>query len=759
MTFILLLLRLLFLSYIGALLMRLVVVQVIDDGSAARWCFVTVFALSMSLFTAVLVDIAKESIKPSAGPLASATGPTGVTAVALHAGMTTGVSMWLAQALSSLLDCMSLNEQLFSSQLALLLCCVVVWCPCACVVPLFTRRYCLRHRRRMTSRNSLQNQKTTTRPLRHRRIVAVFAFIVFLLLFFLWAGTGKRRGGFSAVTGAVAPKWASIRLSLSDQFHRALQYIAKWRDHVIANTTLLQVPKEVNFSLRPTPMVPTFPASQSAMEVAGAEAAPSEGRPPSTPSDAISESITSDSFPAAVSITFLRQVICAVTSRLATVGIALMGLLSGYAAVATPHLYLMPYSYWRGREADLLKARQSFGRKLRFVLGRLSVTEHRIAALEYSVLHDSGAAEAVAPRPAQSVLHDAGNDTVGPGSLHTGKTTPPTNGAGMMGWMTSKIASAASAFRNGGGAAGQSSLSASIRARQEAQQRLSQLRRESAASHFMSRSLFLQLHEVDGMLSNAARGGTWVGCWYAGIGVAMACYSFIKICLTVASLALFRASTQDPVTRAVSLLESALILRRRQGAAAEGTATAAVASFSITAVEVSTHVILTLALVVNGWMVLSSIRGALLALFSLTVSLRSNTGLMTPELIVIGLSMLMGVYFTGQLVLLRASLPSAVHGDDAGTGWAASAQAASTPGALHMTQSYHSGARQNVLLAVLGSLPYYFYQRLNDWCFMIGCVGAAVVRWRLLPDMATSVVNTATGGGGDEGETEATSSR
>lgn len=833
--------------YVGGLLMRLVVVQPVKDGSAVRWCFASTFALSLSLFTAVLVDMAEPRLFASAA--AAEERAAGAPRLAHFFGLLHPVAQ--------------VNARAFTWILLALLLTVTAACPVvlvwSCMHHVLSRGQRAGHgsnrrhsitggptRGRSSSRRSSgafsasrrgSGRQRTESPFssrvdwsdgkqsqrRRRRRAALVLLLVLILLAAagLWATRTHRldpRGLRHTAVSSARRFYASARSRAAAL--RVPQEIGKTAVEDLADA---EEAEEAELVTDEAPAVTEAGTPPPLAAQGGAEekrTAPAEGgnaSPPAPPTAAPAPP-PAQPMPRETKLTPRRLVlpvvdvaqtisvlsldlhalVCALTSRVAIVGVAMIGLLSGYAAITSPFLFLAPYAYWRGREEELRRAQANFTKKLCYVLGGYGAAQRQIASLQYAVLHEEYAASggaAAAGGPATpffasaqtpgsvpgyapstaassvsgyaSVLKDGGavpyyaspaypgctnaigaggvdsNANVGftavegspvftpagrpsplkPQQLQAGRATAA-GGGGAVGWLQQKLSSAANAVvgrercspttpgsGHGGGSPAQS--------RQFAVSRIRKLRGEAAASRFLALSLYLQLNEVAEMLREAQRGSTWIGRWYAALGAAMALYSAVKIGLTVASLWLWKASTQDPVTRAVSLLEDAFILRRHDGTA-----------FSVTAVEVSTHVILALALAVNGWMVVNSIRGALLALFHVTMSF-SGSAVSRPETVAVALSMLIGVYFVGQLVLLRSSLPGSSSRQLEG--------ATRSAAAADLTSS-------NVLLAVLGSLPYYYYQRLNDWCFVVGCCGAVLVRRFVMRDAVSAVVYTASGG-------------
>ncbi|KAG5510895.1 hypothetical protein JKF63_06396 [Porcisia hertigi] len=817
--------------YVGELLMRLVVVQPLSGAKVVRWCFASTFALSLSLFSAVLVDMADASIFHSTTTFLAATaaeGGAGRIEVA-----SSEYASWPWSTVLLLHSLLLVNAQSFTWLLLFLLSTVLVACPTVFVVSVlrhaFVRGRQAASRQRSTSRRFLGSisgyagfgashrcsgrfdSRLQLKPCSSSRghwagtkgsrglCGSLYCVLVCLLLVsFLCGGVWTAHTRQSSVLRVV--RQASSIAALQ-RFYAVLQSV----------TATLSVPQEIKMkstsaaSGGPPPSCSHQEAVQrgkrAAEGVPEASADPVVATLADTKADVLGDGAdvpgqarrqqmpqrrlpgTGAVHSTSAIIEGLHAFVCAVTSRVATVGVAMIGLLSGYAAITSPCLFLAPYTYWRGREEELWRAQLNFNKKLCYVLNGYGAAQRQIAALQYSLLHEEGSpsvfsgagSSGLPPRYASlpsgqsSAVYSSGNcdDSLSrncfpyPGSDSSGGTGPYRVRDGSWGgsdlwqstglanhrpvqphqaqcqvsmgavkwWIQKKLSNAARVVVGGasedsrGGRFSPKSLTAAASnpapSRQWAVERIRTLRGEAAASRYLSLSMYLQLHEVASMVHDAQRGSTWIGRCYAGLGVVMALYSTVKILLTVASLWLFKASTQDPVTRAVTLLENAFILRRRDAQSG--------VSFSVTAVEVSTHVILALALAVNAWMVVNSVRGVLLALFHVTMSF-SGSAISRPETIAVGLSMMIGVYFIGQLVMLRSSLPGIVLTQLDGV---PSSVATPTP---------------NVLLAVLGSLPYYYYQRLNDSCFLVGCCGAVIMRVFVMRNAVSSAVYTASGG-------------
>ncbi|KPI88677.1 hypothetical protein ABL78_2215 [Leptomonas seymouri] len=773
----------LFVSYavfyhIGWLLMRLVVVQPLGDGSVVGWCFASTFSVSVSLFSAVLADMARTPA------FASWAFP-----VAPRLGVLTAFQRLVA-----------VDAREFTFLLLCLLSTVLLVCPSVAALHFVSHllqrggrggaygggSQAAARSRRASSAASVKGHGSYRRSSvggdgghslsfdaqRNRR---------------RWFGSRRRCIFVVALLLLSGAYWASrtgqLGVTAVGQRVGGVVKAVYWR--LRTHTALLRVPHEIEgYRLAGGAGWGDGPAAEDT----GIFAAP-----PLNGQGAAQEGAKLDFTTSSTSLAPLgwSDVVRAITSRVAVVGVAMIGLLAGYAAITTPHLFLVPYTDYRGREEELRKAQHVFTKKLCYVLSSYGNAQRQIAALQYGVLHEewafpafvgsapspcthnappsldisqgsanaegslydvrgasdplsltplwqqqpqgpyqfleSSSAKQYPPPPCRPSLGNAFDATASPTAAAPATAPAATPSAGAVGWLQRKLTRAATAVTSGianrplgSPSTPSNSAMTPVMSRQRAVARIKKLREESRGAHFLCLSLYLQLNEVEAMLRDAQRGGAWVGRWYAGLGVAMAFYSAVKIMLTGASLWFFKASTQDPVTRAVTLLEDAFILRRRDTVSGH--------SFSVVAVEVSAHVVVALALLVNGWMILSSIRGALLALFHVTMSF-SDSAISRPETVAVGLSMLIGVYFVGQLVLLRSCLPEPVQWQGGGIDGP--------------TATTHEGA--NVLLQVLGVLPYYYYQRLNDWCFLVGCLGAVVVRRFVVQSVLSSVVSTASG--------------
>lgn len=402
-------------------------------------------------------------------------------------------------------------------------------------------------------------------------------------------------------------------------------------------------------------------------------------------------------------------------ANVGTLGVAVVGLLSGYAAVTSPYNYLLSYFYYRKREDVLVQAQQALVKKQRYALTLCGGKVRKLAQESYE---------------SRSSLAPGQDDYLYDKVSHHNEQQNRSNGhrtrrGGWLGGILVKTKAAA--------AAAVSSTKATIGSitgvdvggggtRRNTAKERQRLRVDVEHAKNLSVFLYMKMDEVGYMLKEARRGNTWVGRLFALCGLLLSCYSVIKFGLTVASLYLFRASTQDPVTRAISVLEDYCVLpyqTHQQRRLQRGEASPMEASFSLTAIQVSAQVVIGLAVLVNAWMIASSIRGLLLTIFQATLSF---TTLVTADTTAVMFAFLMAVYFVGQLILLRQSLPS--------------------PSMSRTAPSLHDsvGNSPNVLHVVLGSLPLYFYQRVNDWWFVIGCVVTVVARRWLLADPSNTTV-------------------
>lgn len=353
--------------------------------------------------------------------------------------------------------------------------------------------------------------------------------------------------------------------------------------------------------------------------------------------------------------------LCALVSRVATLGVVIMGLLSGYAAVASPYNFTVPFFVWRDKEESLLKIRDQLTRKQRYVLSLLANKKSQIAQEHYAALHTStSAGDGLTVAEAQGEI-----------------------AAARGGWLSrwNPLSAANLQRRQVGRRAGRVNL----------------LRQECQGCSHLSMTLFFQSAKVESMLVEARRGSSHIGRCYAVVGIFFAVYALCKLALTIAGLVLFRLATEDPVSRAVGIFTSILSALHLQQ--------------SPLWIEVSSQVVVGLAFAVNTWMLALSIRGLLLIVFQVTLTFSS---FVTPDSTCVGLAMVMGAYWIGQLVMLRQSLPSALP------------SSAGTEAAV--------GQPFNVLFVVLGRLPVYYYQRLHDWCFLCGLAFTVVAHRFVLND-------------------------
>lgn len=659
------------LFYAGSLLMRLVLVQAVDEHKS-RSCFCTVFAFAITLLIFIILDTASDS-----GHLQAAFN----FIIRLFHN-----SSLVAHVVNQLYLPFNPRLRLFQWLLLSLEMTVMVACP-AVLLSLVTRSMSHAQRRAALMQRGTGSGGTGAVGLsRRRRLRRLVVWVVLLagLGYFLWQGV--------AVDSTDGTRSFSLQ---NVQAPAAMQEAyQKAKDAVrtsVKRTAELNLPQEVQPHNTGDEGEDDMGPEQWAAMTPSQRAAAVERRYERTGGAEVGAARTrmmQRRAAARYKPRMLGRVLAVVTSRLAIVGVALMGLLAGYAAVMTPYNFLTPYVFYRGKATQLLQARGALSKKQRYVLGLYAAKQRRLAQEAYEAQNNVDAAQT-------SLTEMRGSGTGTDNGTH-GEGT----GGGLLRWLRAPFS-------------GQSRrASVAVQAAARRNQETAKVRADCEGIRYLSLSLFLQMDELDRMIADAHRGERWVGKLYALLGVGLTLYSVTKVVLTVVSLVLFKLSTDDPVTRAVNLLERMLVLRQRN-------VMYEAAGFSVTAVSVSAHVIITLALLVNAWMILNSIRGLLLNIFHFTLSFSS---VVTADTTAVGLSMMMGLYFIGQFVMLRQSLPtpsSGVHGYDSA----------------------------HVLYATLGDLPVYYYQRLSDFSFLVGCVLTFVIRRFVLADPAM-VSSGAVGGAG-----------
>ncbi|CCW72092.1 unnamed protein product [Phytomonas sp. Hart1] len=238
-----------------------------------------------------------------------------------------------------------------------------------------------------------------------------------------------------------------------------------------------------------------------------------------------------------------------------------------------------------------------------------------------------------------------------------------------------------------------------------------------AGFHQHSLFLFLSATAVDGILQATAQRKGISGRFWAFASLALGFYAAGKLTLTVIHIAGSTFALQDLLTRVVDLLQWLRILtfpRRFYTSAGD--------SVAISSSGPHTPILQLLAWVVNVWMILSSVRGLLLIVFQLTMTFSS----ITADTTAVAFSGMMGVYFIGQLVILQQSPPQA-----------------SLFAAADSVSAFADVG--NAWPRSLGPLPINFYQRLNEWCFVLGFTLTFFVRRYVLGDLAATTVSVAHG--------------
>ncbi|CAD2222136.1 The Golgi pH Regulator (GPHR) Family N-terminal/Abscisic acid G-protein coupled receptor, putative [Angomonas deanei] len=346
------------------------------------------------------------------------------------------------------------------------------------------------------------------------------------------------------------------------------------------------------------------------------------------------------------SFSSLSYILAIVSANVGVIGVAVMGLLSGYAGITSPLQAIVPFLYWRGKVDRLRQSAHTLARRQRYVLGMYSKSQRSAAQQHY---------EHAASRNREG---REGGDGEQP---HAEK-----NKKGLLGWVQR-------AWRGSGEVS------------------LASLYAEAEATQYLGISLSLQSSELQGVIAEAERGGTLLGLLNFLWGAALLVYTVVKIVFTAYSLYAARQSEENIVYQLIA----------RWGG--EGTG-----------------IILLVPMLVNAWLVCMSIRSLLLLFFQVTLSLGS--AVVTADTTAVLLALCMSVYSIGLLVMLRQSLPDVTEG------------LSENPNAHHVS---------HVLLTTFGHLPVYYYQRLNEWCFMIGCGVTIVARKFFFGDPASMAIKTA----------------
>lgn len=338
-----------------------------------------------------------------------------------------------------------------------------------------------------------------------------------------------------------------------------------------------------------------------------------------------------------------------ITTTIALFGVVAGGVLSGYAAVMTPFAFLRPLVLQRSGERA--KVALSVLAKRQSHLLSLWVAKRRQIA-------EASRGAAASSSSSSSVLG---------------------SGPRVWRWVTKSLRSAVpgGAFRDRGDVA--------------------RLRTESDGIRAVSTAVFLQMSEMDSLVRLAESGATWRGWAGALVGAVLLLHALVKLLFTVISLLRWSMSSvfapaslrEDTATRVVRLLETYGLAASHGGVREER--------------------IVWVSLVLNTWMILSSIRGFLLTVFRLVTT---YTTFLSVDSIALGLTVGMGAYFLGQLLLLRPS----------------------------PTLEYES-VLSTVLQEHLPQSEMYFY--LNDFVFVVSSVVTALVQRCIVSSDTTTLYSVA----------------
>ncbi|EAN89854.1 hypothetical protein C3747_15g402 [Trypanosoma cruzi] len=165
------------------------------------------------------------------------------------------------------------------------------------------------------------------------------------------------------------------------------------------------------------------------------------------------------------------------------------------------------------------------------------------------------------------------------------------------------------------------------------------LRAENDGIQAVSMAVFLQMSEMDSLVRSAESGATWRGWVNALLGVVLLLHAFLKLLFTTINLRWFvfpvssaPPLSEDTATRVVRLFETYGLATPTGGE--------------------SDQRIVWVSVFLNAWMIVNSVRGLLLTVFRLVTT---YTTFLSVDTTVLGLTVGMGVYFVGQLLLLRLS--------------------------------------------------------------------------------------------------------
>ncbi|CCW64540.1 unnamed protein product, partial [Phytomonas sp. EM1] len=377
--------------------------------------------------------------------------------------------------------------------------------------------------------------------------------------------------------------------------------------------------------------------------------------------------------------------------------------MEGYAAFSTPYELIRTHLYDVDRGETLRSARAALARRQWHTLRLCASKRRRLAEVER---------EACGQPPIP----------LGPSHTWCAGEEGSLRGPPRRGFFTGLLLSAWASIRGVRDDGTRSAAASRVRRHPRITEEAGDLRGLIAGFHQHSLFLFLRAAAVDGILQATEHGQTASGRFWAFSGVVLGLYAATKLSLTVIRVGCATLSTQDPLTQVVDLLRWLHIpsppplfdVGVREGGAV-----------SPLGVEgfFHTRTLQLFAVLVNGWMILSSVRGLLLIVFRLTMTFRS----VTADTTAVVFAGLIGVYFLGQLVLLLPLPPPetslSVTGD---------AVSALTDGGVG-------------LALALEPFPMDFYQRLNDWCFVLSFMVTLFVQRYVLGDPAATTVSVAHG--------------
>lgn len=550
----------LFFFYLGALLMRLVLVQVVERWPA-RWCFSSAVALATLLMALVLQQPQTAELHTRLPSHARANERHEQYSLSNHNNYNTHTSR--SSMVMLVLTAMVLH--------------VAIVCPML-LIGFVVHDAVARQRRALegragggsTFRQNLRAWCLALRSLLLRLLMVVLAFAAVLWL--LRRGWRERR----RVKGGGAGDASGLSLSAP------IWLVGRWLRRLLAGSTTPLSSARAPYSTSAAPVASALPHTAY--------------RPPYD--DAMIRT--------GVATFFLAGVV----HSIGRLGVVVMGLLAGYAAVMTPYALVAPRLFWRGQQFALRQTLQHLAQRQRYVLAQEAQARAALAESDYLARRAQAA-------PRANERGDADNGS----RSHTGggpAACAASSGAGRPWRWVRGIASAART---------------ALPLRRSHTRSRSAVLAECAGMEYFATSLFVRAHRADALLEVAERGGTWSGTSAALMGALAALYTLLRVAATAVVLLWMPAlaAAGNGAEDALGLLIAHLV---DDGGKAPGASTGVRAASGL----------------LSAWMIAVSVRSLLLLVFQLTRSIRA--AVVTPDTTAVVLAMFMTVYFLGQLVLL-----------------------------------------------------------------------------------------------------------